>query len=196
MKRRALLGLALAGFAAAGCDRFLPGGKTPFHGVDITGSDLGPDFRLTDHNGKERSLADFRGKVVAIFFGYTHCPDVCPTTLARMVRLRNQLGRGPGAFDIVFVSVDPERDGPKEVGAYAGLFGSPVIGLTGTPGQIAQVKKQFGIFSEKVPDGAGGYTVDHTSTVLLFGKDGKFDSTIAHEEQDPAALDKLRRITA
>ena len=74
--------------------------------------------------------------------------------------------------------------------------GSPVIGLTGSPAQIAQAKKQFGIFSEKSPDGAGGYTVDHTATVLLFGKDGKFDSTISHEEQDGAALDKLRRIGA
>lgn len=157
---------------------------------------LGGPFTLVGSDGKPFSSSRLNGRPYVIFFGFTHCPDVCPTTLARMVRLRNQLGRGPGAFDIVFVTVDPERDGPKEVGAYAGLFGSPVIGLTGTPGQIAQVKKQFGIFSEKVPDGADGYTVDHTATVLLFDRAGKFDSTIAHEEQDAAALDKLRRITA
>ena len=157
---------------------------------------LGGPFTLVGADGQPFSSARLNGRPHAIFFGFTHCPDVCPTTLARLVRLRNQLGKGPEAFDIVFVSVDPERDGPKEVGAYAGLFGSPVIGLTGSPAQIAQVKKQFGIFSEKVPDDAGGYTVDHTATVLLFGKDGKFDSTISHDEQDQAALDKLRRITA
>jgi protein SCO1/2 len=157
---------------------------------------LGGPFTLVGADGSPFSSSKLNGRPYAIFFGFTHCPDVCPTTLARMVRLRNQLGRGADAFDIVFVSVDPERDGPKEVGAYSQLFGSPVIGLSGSPVQIDQVKKQFGIFSEKVPDGAGGYTVDHTATVLLFGKDGKFDSTIAHEEQDPAALAKLQRITA
>jgi len=157
---------------------------------------LGGPFTLVGADGQPFSSTRLNGRPYAIFFGFTHCPDVCPTTLARMVRLRNQLGQGSGAFDIVFVSVDPERDGPREVGAYTQLFGSPVIGLTGSSAQIAQVKKQFGIFSEKVADGASGYTVDHTATVLLFGKDGKFDSTIAHEEQDGAALDKLRRITA
>lgn len=157
---------------------------------------LGGPFTLVGADGQPFSSARLNGRPHAIFFGFTHCPDVCPTTLARMVRLRNQLGKGPEAFDIVFVSVDPERDGPKEVGAYSELFGSPVIGLTGSPAQIAQVKKQFGIFSEKVPDSTGGYSVDHTATVLLFSKDGKFDSTIAHDEQDPAALDKLRRIVA
>jgi protein SCO1/2 len=157
---------------------------------------LGGPFTLVGADGQPFSSAKLNGRPYAIFFGFTHCPDVCPTTLARLVRLRNQLGKGPESFDILFVSVDPERDGPKEVGAYAQLFGSPVIGLTGSPAQIAQAKKQFGIFSEKVADSAGGYTVDHTATVLLFGKDGKFDSTISHEEQDGAALDKLRRITA
>ena len=157
---------------------------------------LGGPFTLVGADGRQFSSAKLNGRPYVIFFGFTHCPDVCPTTLARMVRLRNQVGQGAAAFDIVFVSVDPERDGPKEVGAYAELFGSPVIGLTGSPAQIAQVKKQFGIFSEKVPDGDGGYSVDHTATVLLFGRDGKFDSTIAHDEQDQAALDKLRRLTA
>lgn len=156
--------------------------------------DLGGPFTLVGADGQPFSSARLNGRPYAIFFGFTHCPDVCPTTLARMVRLRNQLGQGDGAFDIVFVSVDPERDGPKEVGAYAQLFGSRVIGLSGSQPQIDQVKKQFGIYSQKVRDGAGSYTVDHTATVLLFGKDGRFDSTIAHEEQDSAALDKLRRI--
>ena len=157
---------------------------------------LGGPFTLVGADGRPFSSARLNGRPYAIFFGFTHCPDVCPTTLARMVRLRNQLGSGADAFDILFVSVDPERDGPAEVGAYANLFDSPVIGLTGSQAQIDQVKKQFGIFSQKSPDGAGGYTVDHTATVLLFDKSGKFDSTISPEEQDQAALAKLKRITA
>ncbi|HJR83034.1 MAG TPA: SCO family protein, partial [Sphingomicrobium sp.] len=135
-------------------------------------------------------------KPYAIFFGFTHCPDVCPTTLARLVKLRQQLGAGEQPFEILFVTVDPERDGPSEVGKYAELFNSPIIGLTGSPAQIGQVKKQFGIFSEKVEQPGGGYTVNHTSTVLLFDRGGKFRGTIAPEEQDDAALAKLKRITA
>ena len=157
---------------------------------------IGGPFTLIGADGKAFASARLNGRPYAIFFGFTHCPDVCPTTLARLVRLREQLDRGATPFDILFVSVDPERDGPADVGRYAALFGSPVIGLTGSQEQIDQVKKQFGIFSEKVPDGDGGYTVDHTATVLLFDKAGKFDSTIAPEEPDQAALAKLERISA
>jgi protein SCO1/2 len=157
---------------------------------------FGGPFTLTSADGQPFPSSKLSGKPYAIFFGFTHCPDVCPTTLARMARLRTQLGKGPEAFNIVFVTVDPERDGPSELAGYAALFGSPVIGLTGSPARIEQVKKQFGIFSQKVPDQAGGYTVDHTASVLLFDRDGKFVATIAADEGDRAALDKLRRITA
>ncbi len=94
------------------------------------------------------------------------------------------------------MSVDPERDGPAEVGKYTELFDSPVIGLTGSPAQITQVKKQFGIFSQKAPLPNGDYSVDHTATVLLFDRNGDFTATIAPEEPDSAALGKLKRITA
>jgi protein SCO1/2 len=110
-----------------------------------------------------------------------------------LTKLRRQLGSDT-AFSIVFVTVDPERDGPAEVGSYAELFGSPVIGLTGSPDQIARVKKQYGIFSEKVGSGET-YTVDHTATVLLFDKSGEFQSTISPDEGDAPALAKLRRLT-
>ena len=169
------------------------GPETDKSGASLT---LAGPFTLVGADGRPFSSVRLNGRPHAIFFGFTHCPDVCPTTLARLVRLRNQMGRGKEAFDILFVSVDPERDGPAEVGAYANLFGSPVIGLTGSPAQVEQVKKQFGIFSQKVPDGDGDYTVDHTATVLLFDRSGKFDSTIAHDEQDAPALAKLRRISA
>lgn len=155
---------------------------------------LGGPFTLVDSKGQPFASSKLAGKPYTIFFGFTHCPDVCPTTLARLAKLRRQLGPDD-AFRIVFVSVDPERDGPAEVGRYAGLFGSPVIGLTGSPAQITQVKKQFGIFSEKAGTG-DDYSVDHTASVLLFGKDGQFQSTISPDETDHAALAKLRRLTS
>jgi protein SCO1 len=159
-------------------------------------SSIGGPFTLTGSDGKPFASSSLAGKPYAIFFGFTHCPDVCPTTLARMVRLRQQLGAGDRPFEIIFVTVDPQRDRPAEVGKYAELFDSPVTGLTGSPAQIEQVKKQFGIFSQQVPDGDGGYSVDHTATVLLFDRQGRFTATIAPEEKDSAALAKLKRITA
>jgi protein SCO1/2 len=149
---------------------------------------------IVDSEGQPFSSARLAGKPYAIFFGFTHCPDVCPTTLARLARLRQQLGRGEDSFAIVFVTVDPERDGPQEVGRYAALFDTPVIGLTGSPAQIEQVKKQFGIFSAKVGQAGADYSVDHTAATFLFGADGKFVATIAPDENDAAASAKLKRI--
>lgn len=158
--------------------------------------DLGAPFTLFDSRGQPFRSSQLDGKPYAMFFGFTHCPDVCPTTLARLVSLRKRLGEGEDAFNIVFVTVDPERDGPAEVGAYSEAFGGPVIGLTGSPAQIEEVKKSHGIFSQKVPAGEKDYSVDHTATVLLFDSDGKFVATLAPEEQDQPAIDKLRRLTA
>jgi protein SCO1/2 len=157
---------------------------------------FGGPFTLVGSDGQPFPSSRLAGKPYAIFFGFTHCPDVCPTALARLVKLRRELGQGDDSFRIVFVSVDPERDGPEQVGAYEKAFGGPVIALTGSPEQVAQVKKQYGIFSQKVPDGSGGYTVDHTATVLLFDRNGRFASTISAEEQDAPALDKLKQLTS
>jgi protein SCO1/2 len=154
---------------------------------------FGGPFTLVDSKGQPFASSQLAGRPYAIFFGFTHCPDVCPTTLARLVKLRRQAGAGDDSFRIVFVSVDPERDGPAEVGRYADLFGAPVIGLTGSEAQIAQVKKAYGIFSEKVGTGET-YSVDHTASVLLFDGNGEFQSTIAPDEADAAALAKLKRL--
>ena len=189
----AAVAIALAAFAFL---MLRPVQETPTRQQPLAISSIGGPFTLTGSDGKPFSSASLAGKPYAIFFGFTHCPDVCPTTLARMVRLRQLLGAGDRPFEILFVSVDPERDGSTEVGKYAELFKSPVTGLTGSPAQIEQVKRQYGIFSRKVPDSSGGYSVDHTSTVLLFDRKGDFSGTIASEEKDNAALAKLKRITA
>ena len=155
---------------------------------------IGGPFNLTDSNGLPFSSVKLAGKPFAMFFGFTHCPDVCPTTLARLARLRQQLGKGDDSFAIVFVTVDPERDGPKEVGSYTAMFGTPVIGLTGSPAEIDRVKKQFGVYSAKVEQPGADYSVDHTAVTFLFGPDSKFVATIAPDESDATALDKLKRI--
>lgn len=157
---------------------------------------IGGPFTLTGTDGKPFASSKLNGKPAAIFFGFTHCPDVCPTTLARLARLRRQLGQGDDALSIVFVSVDPERDTPAEVANYMSLYDTPIVGLTGTPAQVEQVKKQFGVFSRKVEQPGGSYSVDHTASVILLDKNGQFVATLSPEEGDAVALDKLRRITA
>ena len=155
---------------------------------------IGGPFTLVGADGQPFSSTRLAGKPFAIFFGFTHCPDVCPTTLARLSRLRRQLAQGDDAFQIVFVTVDPERDGPAEVGAYAKLFGTPVIGLTGSAAQIEQVKKRYAVFSAKAPQPDGDYGVDHSAAVFLMDRAGQFVATIAAEESDAMALAKLKRI--
>ena len=161
----------------------------------VARTDFGGPITLVGADGKPFGTAQLVGKPYVLFFGFTHCPDTCPTTLARLVKLRRDAG-GDSAFHIVFVTVDPERDGPREVGAYSKAFGAPIVGLTGSPEQIAKVEKQFGIFAQKVRTGGGDYTMDHTATVLLFDRNGKFVATISPDEQDGPALEKLKRITA
>lgn len=188
-----LAALALAGFA------FLllrPPYETRAAQTTVTSSSFGGPFTLVGSDGRPFPSSRLAGNAYVIFFGFTHCPDVCPNTLARLAKLRNDLGKGDDAFNIVFVSVDPKRDGPEQVATYETAFGGPVIALTGSPAQVEQVKKQYGIFSEEVPVDGGDYTVDHTATALLFDRDGSFVATISPDEQDSPALDKLRRITA
>lgn len=157
---------------------------------------IGGPFTLTASDGQPFASSRLNGKPAAIFFGFTHCPDVCPTTLARLARLRRQLGQGEDALSIVFVSVDPERDTPAEIANYMSLYDTPIIGLTGTTAQIEQVKKQFGIYSRKVEQPGGGYSVDHSASVILLDKNGQFVATLSPEEGDKVALDKLKRIIA
>jgi protein SCO1 len=159
-------------------------------------SAIGGPFTLTDPAGKTITNETLRGKPFAIFFGFTRCPDVCPTTLSRMATLRKGLGADGDKINIVFVSVDPARDKPADIGQYLTLFGTPIIGLTGTDAQIAQAVKAYHVFYEKVPQPGGDYTIDHTATVFLMSRDGQFVSTIDHQEGQAPALAKLKRLIA
>jgi protein SCO1/2 len=157
---------------------------------------IGGAFTLTGTDGKPFASTRLAGTPFVIFFGFTHCPDTCPTTLARLARLRAAIGKGDKAFAIVFVSVDPERDTPAEMARYATLFGTSIVALTGTPQAIAAIKKAYGIYSAKVAQGAGDYTIDHTATVFLMDRAGKFVATITPDEGDVAAKAKLERLAA
>jgi protein SCO1/2 len=158
---------------------------------------FGGPFTLVGADGKPFPSSRLAAKPYAIFFGFTNCGDVCPTTLSRLVKLRREAAND-AAMNIVFVTIDPQRDGPKEVGQYATLFGAPIIGLTGSPVQIEQVKTQYGIFAQPEPMAGGGhdYQMSHTATVLLFGRDGRFGGTIAADEPDSSAIDKLKQLVA
>ena len=198
MRKLQLALWALAGIAAiAGLVLALnppePGSKAPASS-ELPIASIGGPFTLTGSDGQPFASSRLAGKPVAIFFGFTHCPDVCPMTLARLAKLRRQLGQGDDGFQIVFITVDPARDKPADVGRYTALFATPVIGLTGSPADIDRVKKQYGVYSEQTPLPGGDYGVSHTAAVFLIGRDGQFVATIAPDEADTVALDKLRRI--
>ena len=169
---RTLLGLVLVALtlALAGC-----GGSGPaFKSTDITGADYGKDFALTDHTGKTRTLGDFRGKVVVMFFGFTRCPDVCPVTLAELKAVKEQLGEDGKRLQVLFVTVDPERDTRQLLASYVPAFDPSFLGLYGDSAAIAKVAKDFRVFYQKAPGKTpDSYTVDHTAGSYIFDPQGR-----------------------
>ncbi|MBU6437357.1 MAG: SCO family protein [Betaproteobacteria bacterium] len=162
--------------------------KPSFQNVDITGADYARSFDLTDFNGQRRTLADFKGDVVAVFFGYTQCPDVCPTSLAELAQVKQALGADGKRLQVVFISLDPERDTPAVLKAYLANFDKAAVGLYGTPQQTAQVAKEFKVFYQKVPGSTpGSYTVDHTAGSYVFDPQGRV-RLFARYGADPKAL--------
>jgi protein SCO1/2 len=165
-----LLFAGLLGLSLAGCEKSrLP---SPFHAGDISAIYTQADFRLTDHNGKTRTLADFRGKAVALFFGYTHCPDVCPTTLADLARAMDNLGKDADRVQVLFITVDPERDKPEMMAQYVTAFHPAFLALHGDAQATAQAAKAFFIGYEKRPTSTG-YNVDHSTGTFLVDPSGK-----------------------
>ena len=149
-------------------------GKPEFRGVDISEVEYARDIALTDHNGQPRSLKDFRGKVVVVFFGYTQCPDVCPTTLQEMAEVKKMLGQDGDKLQSIFVTVDPERDTLDMLKAYMGNFDPTFLALRGTPEQTAAVAKDFKIYYKKV-DGKTptSYTMDHSAGSYVYDTAGR-----------------------
>jgi len=154
-------------------DSSLSGQKT-FESTDITGVNYGKNFSLTDHSGHIRNLNDFKGKIVVIFFGYTQCPDVCPTTMLEMANVMKQLGNLADQVQVLFITLDPERDSTQRLSQYVPSFDKRFIGLSGTKESIDEVAKEFKVFHQKVPaQTAGNYSIDHTAGMYVFDTQGR-----------------------
>lgn len=170
--RRLVLALAAASLLA-GCQK--DGGDKPaFQGVDITGADYARQLALPDTEGKLRTLGDFKGKVTVVFFGYTQCPDVCPTTMAELAEVKRTLGADGAKVQGVFVTLDPERDTPEVLKAYLQHFDPSFVALRGSPEQTQAAAKEFKLFFAKVPGKTpGSYTLDHTAGAYVFDAAGR-----------------------
>ena len=169
MQRRTAL-LSLAALAAAGCME----SKPQFKAVDITGADYARDLPLTDHNGQARSLKDFAGKVVVVFFGFTQCPDVCPTSMQELAEVKKALGKDGERLQGIFVTVDPDRDTPEVLKAYMANFDPTFLALRGTPEQLAAVAKDFKIYYKKVEGKTPtSYSMDHSAGSYIYDPAGR-----------------------
>jgi len=158
------------------------------------GQPFGAPFTLIDQNGAEITEAAFRGQPSVVFFGFTHCPEVCPTTLVEMDGWLKKLGDEGKDIRAYFVSVDPERDTPDVMKTYVSNVSDRIVGITGAPDKVAAMTKSFGIYSRKVDTGDGDYTMDHSASVLMLKRSGDFFGTIAYEENPDTALAKLKRL--
>lgn len=171
--------------------------KAPaFHATDITGASFAQDFELTDTSGQTRTLADYAGKVVAVFFGYTQCPDVCPTTLVHYKAVMEALGPEQAAdLQVLFVTVDPERDTDEVLSQYVPAFDPSFVGLRGSPETIKKTTRDFKVFFAKVPGTTeGNYSVDHTAASYIFDKNGKVRLMVRHNAPVAETAEDIRRL--
>jgi protein SCO1 len=180
--------VVVAVFAVAWRLWFPPAGLGP---TGVTGA----PFTLQSTAGGSFTEASLKGTPTLVFFGYTSCPDVCPTTLAELTAIRGDLKLSPDKLRIVFATVDPKRDTLPQLTSYLSGFGTPLIGLTGSEAEVEQAKQAFGIYSKKQPaDANGNYLVDHTATVFLLGKGGEFEGTLAYGESQADETAKIKRL--
>ena len=171
--------------------------KVPFANTDITGLDYAKGFALTDHNGQPRTLADFKGKVVVVFFGYTHCPDVCPTTLSELASIKKALGSEAERLQVIFITLDPQRDTPELMAGFVPAFDSSFLGLWGEQAVIDKVAKDFKIFAKKVPSKDGkSYTIDHTAGSYVFDDQGHIRLFVRHGQGGDGLQKDLQRLLA
>ena len=186
----ALLLLSLGMAQLAGCDRGAPAPK--FKLTDITGADFRAELNLMDHNGKPRSLADFRGKVVTVFFGFTHCPDACPTTMVEMAGVMKALGPDAGQLQVLFITVDPERDTQKVLSQYVPSFHPSFLGLYGDAEATARTAKAFKVHYQKRPVEGKSYSVDHSAGTYVLDREGRVRLFAQYGAGAPALLHDIR----
>ena len=186
--RRAALAILLLSLLG-GCD----GPSRPdFQLTDITGAEFGRGFQLTDHTGRPRTLDDFKGKVVTVFFGYTYCPDVCPTTMGELALAMKELGKDAERVQVLFITVDPERDTPALLAKYVPAFDPSFLGLYGDADATARTAKEFKIFFQKQPLAGGGYTVDHSAGTYVYDTAGRLRLFSAYGQGGQKMLHDIR----
>lgn len=170
----------------AACD----GGAPKFKNIDITGAEYAKGFALADHTGKARTLEDFRGKVVVVFFGYTRCPDVCPTTLVELKQVMQALGPDSDKVQVVFITLDPERDTREVLAQYVPAFDARFLGMYGDAANTLKTAKDFKVFFEKrAGTTPGSYTIDHTAASYAFDKGGRLRLFVKHDQVGTLADD-------
>ncbi len=168
-------------------------GKFQFSSVDMTGADYAKDFRLTDHTGKPRSLADFKGKIVVLFFGYTQCPDVCPTTLAELSQVKQLLGADADKLQVLLVTVDPQRDTPEVLKGYMANFDPAFLALRGSPEELAAMAKDFKVYYKRTEGKTPtSYSMDHSAASYVYDTQGRLRLYTRYGSGAPALASDIR----
>jgi protein SCO1/2 len=181
-------------FMLAACQ---PAQPPAFQATDITGAAFARDFSLTDHNGKVRTLADFKGKIVAVFFGYTHCPDVCPTTLSDFAAALQQLGPQAERVQVIFVTVDPERDTPDLLKQFVPAFNPGFLGMYGDEDTLKRLAKEYKVVYQKTSvKGAGDYLIDHSAGTYVYDPKGRLRLLMPYGSSPDAIAQDLRMLLA
>jgi protein SCO1 len=160
----------------------------------VLASAIGGPFRLTDQNGKTVTDADLKGKWSLVYFGYTHCPDACPTALNDISIALEDLGAKRDAVRPVFITVDPERDTPEALKAYVTSFDAPILALTGTPDEVAQAAKGYRVYYAKHPEAGGDYSMDHSSVIYVMDPQGRFTASFTHESTPEQIAERLKNL--
>lgn len=194
--RGALVAVSLlAVLALGGCSR--PAAETPFKATDITGAEFARDFRLTDHNGRVRTLADFKGKVVAVFFGYTHCPDVCPTTLADFAAALEQLGPQAERVQVIFVTVDPQRDTPELLKQFVPAFNPGFLGMYTDAESLHRLAREYKVVYQKTSvKAADDYLIDHSAGTYLYDPQGRLRLLMPYGSSSEMIVHDLKALLA
>ena len=182
----------LAGMLVA-CQQTAP--TPPFHATDITGASFGRGFELTDHNGQTRKLTDFRGKMVALFFGYTHCPDVCPTTLSEFALALKTLGADANRVQVLFITLDPERDTLELLKHYVPAFNPTFLGLRPNAGQLKGLASEYKVVYQKTPGGdKAEYGIDHSANTYIYDRQGRLRLLMPYASDLDAIVHDLRAL--
>jgi protein SCO1 len=176
-------------FLLTACDA--PKLPSPFHASDVTAKFTQATFQLTDQHGQTRTLADFQGKVVLVFFGYTHCPDVCPTTLSNLAQVMRSLDKEANKVQVLFVTLDPERDKPEMLAKYVSMFNPKFLALSGDAQATAQAAKSFNVIYQKQPT-TSGYNLDHTDGIFIIDPKGKVRLLAPNTQRGTLLVEDIR----